>query len=69
MRSSLYCGNVLEEDDLNEVNAVGVCIRRYLTLADYVSMIEKQDKPDIWSNNTLCGENRGICLMLATNSS
>ena len=48
MISCLYCGNVLEEDDLNEVNAVGVCIRRYLTWADYVSIIEDQDKPDEW---------------------
>ena len=60
---------MLEEDDLNEVNGVGACIRRYLTWADYVSIIEDQDKPDEWSNNKLCGENRGICLMLATNSS
>ena len=65
----LYCGNVLKEDYLNEVNGVGVCIRRYLTWADYVSIIEDQDKSDEWSNNKLRGENRGICLMLATISS
>ena len=46
VHSSLYCGNMLEEDDLNEVKGVGVCIRRYLTWDDYVSMIENQDKPD-----------------------
>ena len=40
-----------------------------LTWADYVSMIEDQDKYDKWSNNKFRGENRGICLMLATNSS
>ena len=67
--SCLYCSNVLEEDDLNEVSWVGVCSRRYLTWADYVSMIEDQDKSDEWSNNKLRAENTGVCLMLATNSS
>ena len=55
MRSCLYCGNVRKEDDLNVVNGVSVCIRRYLIWADYVSILEDQDKPDEWSNNKLCG--------------
>ena len=67
--SCLYCSNVLEEDDLNEVSWVGVWSRRYLTWADNVSIIEDLDKSDEWSNNKLRGENRGICLMLATISS
>ena len=58
--SCLYCGNLLEEDDLNEVSGVGVCIRRYLTWADYVSKIEDLDKYDKWSNNKFRGEYRGI---------
>ena len=69
VHSCLYSGNVLEDDDLNEVSGVGVCIRRYLTWDDYVSTIENQDKPDKWSNNKHCGEDRGIGLMLATNAS
>ena len=59
----------IEEDDLNEVKVASVCIRRYLTWDDYVSMIENQNKPDKWSHNKHYGEDRGICLMLATNAS
>ena len=60
VHSCLYSGNVLEDDDLNEVSGVGVCIRRYLTWADYVSKIEDLDKYYKWSNNKIRGENRDI---------
>ena len=60
---------MLEEDDLNGVNGVGICIQRYFTWADYVSITEDYNKPDEWPNNKLCEENRGICFMLAKNPS
>ena len=69
MHSCLYCGDVLEENNLNGVNGVGICIRGYFTWAGYVSITEDYDKPDEWSNNKLCEDNRGICFMLATNPS
>ena len=44
-----------EEDDLKGVNADGNCVRPFCTWAANVSIIEHQNKSDLWSNNKLCG--------------
>ena len=53
--SCSYCGTVLEEDDLKRVNADGNSVWPFCTWAVNLSIIEHQNKSDLWSNNKLCG--------------
>ena len=46
---------MLEEDDMKGVNADVNCVRLFCTWALNVSIIEHQNKPELWSNNKFCG--------------
>ena len=45
---------MLEEDDLRGVNVIGNCVRPLCTWAVNVSIIERQNKSYLLSNNKPC---------------